>query len=226
MFSPAPAPTPAAADPARTQRDLARLDRLADLGMDLAEALHAKAMAVRDEKLEAETEVAADAAQARLERLTLAFERIARCVRLTLALKARLAAPPRQAPQPRLFGEPRRDLLHRRRDDVADVLTRIVDRECAGETERDAALTIAQAFLDEAEPGLFLTRPVSDIVRRLCRNMHVPFDPTLWADEPWALEERADPPITSAYRGWPPPEGGTVQGAACTRGAPRPAHPP
>lgn len=221
MFSAATVPgQSAAAGLDEAAEGLAWLHEMAGMGMQAARKVFAEIMA------EPETPPAPDPDRfAALREL----DRLSRWVRLTIALRSRLAAGLRARPASQSRGSnryDRHDRLVRSSLDVRGAMGLAIEREAFTERERDEALAAVDRWLEHNPDTDFLTRPVSDILRRLCRDTGIPFEPALWAEEPWALEERADPPVTSAYRGWPPPEGGTVQGAACTRGAPRPAHPP
>lgn len=219
MFAAAPAlDANAAPDPAA--EGLAWLHEMAAMGMQAARKVFGEIMAEPEPAI-AEPQPPQPDRFAALHEL----ERLSRWVRLTIALRARLAEGPRRAPHRdlnRLQPPTRSDRVERGYMDAREALRIAIERETFVESERDEALALVGAWLKANPIGDFITRPVSDIVRRLCRHIDIPFDPALWADEPWALEERADPPITSAYRGWSPPG----RAAPLGPGPSPPVHPP
>jgi hypothetical protein len=177
MFSPTIAknPDPAAARIARAQ---AKLEELAEMGMDVARSVHNRVL--KDDVREAMNERRpGDALD--LSILAQAFERAARSVRITLALQTRLDHPPRLA-------QPRAHLA-----EAAPTLDRVEgprlprDREPTIERDHDQALTLIDRCLIEAAP---LPEPIPHIVRRICQDLAAPYDPDLWTD--------AEPPKSPA----------------------------
>lgn len=77
------------------------------------------------------------------------------------------------------------------------------------DSERDAGDLFSDLYerLDEfndySDSG---RRPVGEIVENLCSVIGVPFDPAMWVDEPWAVEEAKTKPAGSPYTNWPDPD--------------------
>lgn len=136
----------------------AMLGELAELGMDLARGLKARADAA--------------ASDAEAERLAIAFHRIARDVRLTLALESRLACEREtivRHEQARV-----RERVETHKDRVRAVLTGAIWREREGEAVEDLL-----AELDERVEGLalfegFLERPIEAWVCVLRAELGLP----------------------------------------------------
>jgi hypothetical protein len=182
-------PTPplsqvAAADPAedRAEDRAARhgrvLEELAEIGLDLARAL-------RRQVTEADTP--ADAGQ-----VALAFSRIARAVRLTLALEDRLAED--HAARVR---EQERARIKLRHDAAVNraVVKKMVEETVEAETneggrEAEPLLAALSETLDEVDEEDFVQLPVDAIVMRICKDLGVTYDPALWDDED---EDEDDP---------------------------------
>jgi hypothetical protein len=49
----------------------------------------------------------------------------------------------------------------------------------------------------------FGRKPVSEIVEGICKVLGLTFDPRLWEDEPWAIEEAKAKPAASPTADWP-----------------------
>jgi hypothetical protein len=191
----------------RDAQRAATLQELAEIGMDLARALRREVMAAAEAPSpEAATEPRAGAPG--MAEVGLAFSRISRAVRLTLALEARLEADGKavaQAPRP-ASGSAQEILLERFRrvwrqadeehaDKVRDAVERLieVEVEAGAETERAERL---RARLDErleAEAGDedFAGLPIGEAVARICRDLGLTPDWGLWDDEDWGLEAAA-----------------------------------
>jgi len=82
--------------------------------------------------------------------------------------------------------------------------------------------------LNELEQLEDLTEgPVSAIVQRLCRDIHLPFDPDQWDDEPWAIAEAAaKADAVSGSPPAPPPRDGHAAGAVVRLHPPANGHDP
>jgi len=136
------------------------LAELSELGMSLARRTHGRAMAAEDPD--------------KAERLALAFHRLSRSVRQTLALEARLEREARRdaVEAERRAGETRREAVRARRSYVGGVGSRLIWTEA----ERDdvSALLVdlkrwvdEEAFFEEA----FLAAPVETLVERLREDL-------------------------------------------------------
>jgi len=185
---------------ARAERHLAVLRELAEIGMDLARI-------VRREALAAE---AADPEQPAVPaELTLTFSRIARAVRQTLALEARLADD-RLARRRRAEAEQRveRDARgHARKAAVKDIVERIID---AGDGDTERLLDHLDERLDDPlDDADFADRPLGDLVAAICRDLGVAMDWSLFEDEDWGIEaaviapppDSPEPPPTPCHPG-------------------------
>jgi hypothetical protein len=205
---------------ARAEQRLQRLDVLADMGVDIAGELRRQVL-----------EGAGPAPE-----LALAFDRVCRAVRLSQMLQEKLerehdarareaaaaAAAERAA---RIEGKVRA---------VRRTVRAVLDVEIeADETLDDCALH--GEMLDradrEAEDEAFLDRPLGEIVARICFDLGLEPDWSLWDDGPWAAAattvqppaERCEPPRLP-----PPPDPGdhrsfideVLRGMAAERGPP------
>jgi hypothetical protein len=191
----------ACAAQARTARQLAMLQELAEIGMQIARA-------VRDEAL-ARTERAADErAPARPSPfgggdLGLVYSRIARAVRQTLALESRLADGIEKArtEQARSQVAAVRTAFDERQHEVRDYVAEAIEAEAAerGTPERDV-----ERLLDDLDERLedgdydeaLADAPIGDLVARICADLGVTPDWSLWDDQAWAIEyEKSLPPF-------------------------------
>lgn len=212
---PAPADTPSA-------RRLAMLDRLAAIGMGMAEALNAEV-----EGAERPAQAAAEAA--------MGFARVSRAVRMTVMLAERIEA---QVSRPQSgqdeagrrgaaedgAGEARvgpdgrseqevvqrvktRMLLLSRKDEVRQLVERAIDaahavgRE-AGEAAAGGAAGRAETLRAELGARLespdtdereWLERPLGELARRVCAALGVGYDPRLWEGEADGPADAAGP---------------------------------
>ena len=190
----APAP-----DEARTERQLAMLQELAEIGMRLARALEAEALAPAEEPRPPSPFGGGD--------LGLMFTRIARAVRQTVALETRVAADrgtaqARHAAQ--LAGEARSQ-LSRRKDKLRRIVEQAIEAEAHG-SEAEHLLIDLDERLDDAEDDAdFADAPIADQVARLCADLGVTPDWTLWEDQDWAIAyEKSRPPDNDiGAKRWP-----------------------
>jgi hypothetical protein len=201
---------------ARTAARVARLDILVEIGLGLTQRL--------------QREVAeAEPGTVELGSVALAFSRLAKAVRQTIALQARLEAPPAEtAAGERSFWDrpltppvttPSASAAAARapspRNTVAAAVGLAID-EAAGdddaEFERlDDALDDELDALDE---DAFDRRPIGAIVVEICEALGVAPDLSLWEDEDWAIEEARTGPPGSPYAG----RAGVEAGEAAARG--------
>ena len=156
--------------------------------------------------------------------LGLAFDRISRAVRFTVAQHERLeaeagktaeqkqaeaaaraaaeaarAARAQNAPSPEALAQKREQ--DRKLRLVERAVKRAIEDETEDYDERDELVEALNERLEERE-DLGLDRPIGAVVAGICRAMRLPFDYALWEDEPWALQEAAEKPKGSPYAKW------------------------
>lgn len=198
-------PSPEALDPAeaRAERHSRILQELAELGMTLARAVAARAVETGD----------AD--------LGLAFTRVARAVRQTLALEAKLADGREAvlAGHIQRLAEETAARGRRRKKLVEDAVERAIDAECHGETAEALFDDLYERLQDPRDDADFADRPIGEMIAGICKALGVTPDPRLWEDEDWAIEE--------ARRPGPLPQGARSEtGLSASEGGPDIAHPP
>lgn len=151
------------------------LAELSELGMSLARRTHGRAMAAEDPD--------------KAERLALAFHRLSRSVRQTLALEARLEREARRdaVAAERRAEETRREAVRARRSYVGGVGSRLIWTEAEGD-EVSALLVDLKRWVDEEAffEEDFLAAPVETLVERLREDLG------LAAADPDASEEDGD----------------------------------
>jgi hypothetical protein len=217
--SPTDAPA-SALDRARAmiEPQLRLLGRLAEIGLDAAEAVGRQARGETGGETQGEPPAAKGD-------LSLAFARVSRAVRLTVALQQRLvdglaaleAGPPAGKPKA-APADP--DYVLKAR------VERIVERTAEAEHDDDAwavdkLVREAGERLDDIDLyGDLLDRPMSEIVARIARDIGLPLDWSRLAGEAWAeaeigggqageplaalldtLEVRPPPPVVGPLRG-------------------------
>jgi hypothetical protein len=185
---------------ARTQRQLAMLQELAEIGMQIARAVRAEALA--------RVEAAAEDAPVRPSPfgrgdLGLIFSRIAKAVRQTLALETRIAEGIETArvERARAHVERVRSAFQERQDEVRDYVAEAIEAEAAekGTPEReierlldDLDERLEDGDYDEVLPNL----PIGDLVERICADLGVTPDWSLWEGQDWAIAyEKSLPPF-------------------------------
>ena len=113
--------------------------------------------------------------------LGLMFSRIARAVRQTLALEARLyqdrATRHGHAEAGRLVETRERGL--RRKAQAGRIVERVLESDADGEALLDAL----DERLDDADDIDFADRPLGELVAHICRDLGVTPDWSLWQDE-------------------------------------------
>src|SRR6185369_8311262 len=129
--------------------------------------------------------------------LGLMFTRIARAVRQTVALETRVAADRGTAQAQHaapLAGEARTQ-LSRRKDKLRRIVEQAIEAEAHG-SEAEHLLLDLDERLDGAEDDAdFADAPIADQVARLCADLGVTPDWTLWEDQDWAIAyEKSRPP--------------------------------
>ena len=220
--------TPDAQDWARplVERQLAVLGELAELGLEAARAVERQARAAGPE--------------VDLKRLTLAYARVSRAVRMTIALQSRLIgelkAREDALADDRVEAETWDDEVLAARVETHKVrAVRVVERVL--EAEHEDYDTVSRLVLraerlldDETLFDDVLSRPIGDLVARICRDLGLSPDWPRLAEEAWAKAEiesgAAGSPFAGLERVPLPLDGGEVRsggdGSAAVR---RPGHP-
>jgi hypothetical protein len=205
MFDADPRPPAEAAE--RDARALARLDELAAIGMDLARDLRRRA---------ADDDAPLDPAEA-----ALAFSRLSRAIRLTIALEQRLAegasARAEAAQRARVLrdGYERAMRAAGRKDQAQAMVAQALAADGRDAAEVEILLEDLTERLDEDDDALWLDDvPVAVMAAGICRDLGVAFDPAVWAG--MEDEEEAPPgdsPSAHAVqaRAPPSPTGGLLR---------------
>jgi hypothetical protein len=178
-------PDSAAADPggqpprAPLERQLARLERLAEAGMEVIEALVAQAKGCGPKVVEGD--------------VALAFGRVSRAVRMAELLQKELAGggEPAQAPARQAEAEALSRSAHK------DRAVRIVRRVARDYCRRDGyavsviAKEAAERLDDDDIYGQVASRPVGELIALICRDFGLQPDWDALAGEAWAQAEIA-----------------------------------
>jgi hypothetical protein len=170
---PCETPDPAAE---RTERHLQMLQELGELGMRLARAV---------------TEQAVETAAEPDRDLGLVFSRIARAVRQTIALEAKLAEDRRKAETEtaeRRATETRRRAVDRKTK-VRLLVERVLDAEADGSDAENLFYDLGERLETDYDDADFAERPIGELVQRICKDLGVTADPSLWQDDDRAIEE-------------------------------------
>ncbi|HEY4031744.1 MAG TPA: hypothetical protein VGM25_15480 [Caulobacteraceae bacterium] len=191
-ISPEPAAGPL---PIPAERQLALLGELAELGMDVARAVAARARAAGPEE--------------DLGALANAYARVSRAVRLTVMLQSKLMQAPRAAPEPEAPDEAsERSEQHKFR--VERIVERVLRTQHDDEDEIDRlSAEVAERLDDEDLYGEVLDRPLGELVALICRDVGLEPDWARMAQEAWAVEEirsgAAGSPFAGLTHARPPP---------------------
>lgn len=198
-------------------RQLAVLGRLAEAGLNIALAVERQAMAAEG----AASGAPSGAAQAAPADVALAYGRVARAVRLTVALQARLVkdlqaldegAARRRIRDAAEAGRDRQTAEAARKARVERIVERLIRAEASDEAEGDRLADEAFERLEHDDIyGDLSARPVSEIIALVCRDLGLAPDWSRLAEEAWAQEELASgaagPPLTAIRWLEPPPAG-------------------
>jgi hypothetical protein len=174
------------------ERRIAMAGQLAEAGLEMA-------LAVKDQALALTREGAVEPAV--LEGLSRAYARMARAVRLTLMLQERLIKD-LIAFDARVAQEAVWERRERTRDRKARV-ERIVERVIGREHDKPEAIErlvweTSERLDREDLYGPLLSRPVSELVAMICKDLGLDPDWSRLAGEAWAKEEMA-----GEAAGWP-----------------------
>ena len=177
---------------ARTARQLAMLQELAEIGLQIARA-------VRDEAL-ARAEPVDEEAPARVSPfgagdLGLIYSRISRAVRQTLALESRIAEGLETArfERRRSHVAKVRSAFEDREREVRDYVAEAIENEGAERRIPDNEVERLLDDLDERlEDGQYddalADGPIAELVARICEDLGVSPDWRIWDDQDWAID--------------------------------------
>jgi hypothetical protein len=169
-----------AEDRAHLDRQLAKLDRLSDLGLQIAEGLAAQAKGTGPQVVEGD--------------VALAYDRVARAVRMAVMLQHRLIEDFRlscETAAKAVAGGDGAGSARARKDAVA----RIVKRVAEGQGGLDgfqvgwAARQARERLEHDDIYGQVMSQPVSDLVADICRDLGLTPDWARLAEEAWARDE-------------------------------------
>ena len=188
----------------RAERHLRLLRELAEIGMDIARAVRAEAVA----------DAGGEPAPSRFGRAEpgLVFSRIARAVRQTLALEARFA---QEVEQARAEHERRRAnvehlIFQHRQEDIREFVAKAIEAEAE---QRDTPESDVERLLDDLDERLEDGRyddaladpdaPIAELVARICDDLGVTPDWRIWDDQDWAIEHlKANTPDDIGAERW------------------------
>jgi hypothetical protein len=205
-----------APDPAilRAERRLRMLEELSEIGMDLARALHRRALAADDP---AEAAAPDDSETAASPTPTgdpsVAFARISRAIRLTLALEARTDEALRalragvvaecEARRAHARNRAAADAAARsagRRDTVERLVIEAAEREIDDDEALNDVLEALEERLADDEAYQDLDRaPLRETVERLCADLQLTPDWSQWEGEAWTPAPPFSRPKTSIW---------------------------
>ena len=174
-------PDEPAADPAqapsraRLERQLERLDRLAEAGMEMIEALTAQAKGTGPKVIEGD--------------LALAFDRVSRAVRLTELLHKELSGDSEDPQAAAQDAEASRRAAHR--DRAVRIVRRVARDHCRKDGFAVSAIAreAAERLDDDDIYALVSSRPVGELVALICRDFGLEPDWDGLAAEAWAQAE-------------------------------------
>lgn len=193
--APAETDTPSTADadwePIVYERQVAMLGRLAEGGLEIAVAIETRVKAL-----------ASEADLADLQGGALAYDRVARAVRLTLRLQSEVMAKLKSLDSHDTFEAARARVRRQEQVDqqkarVERIVERIAVRQEAGDVER-LVEDVAERLEHDDIYGCVLSRPTSELIAQICRDLGLSPDWPALAQEAWARDEAAGGDV-----GWP-----------------------
>jgi hypothetical protein len=146
------------------------LQELAEIGMRLARTVDRHASAPATTEDQAAT-------------LALVFSRVARAVRQTVALEVRLAEDHRtrekQSDAERAIVAEQERIRGKKRA-VKRIVEQAIEREANGALVAEAMRIDLYERLEDADDAMFGDRPIGVTIARICDDLNLPFDPSLW----------------------------------------------
>ena len=176
---------PSAVERARAliEQQLSMLTRLADMGLNIAAAVEQQALADTDTR-----------------NTGLAYARIAKSVRMTIALQTRVlkdlaALEDEAARQGKVRRERTDEVLVARKDRVWRIVERVAVERLTEEDEPERDIELASlrygthALLEQDLVGDILERPLGALVETICQGLGLDPDWEALAKEAWAIAE-------------------------------------
>jgi len=158
--------------------------------------------------------------------LGMTYSRISKSIRQSVALHARLeedanktvaqkeaeavakaaaaqaAAARAEAAEAKRAAAPEREAHDRKVRAVRRAMVRAIDDHTDDEDDRETLYDDMNERLDDADDLELDKKPVGQIVAGICRAMRLPYDPKLWEDEPWAIQETKEKAKGSPFAKW------------------------
>jgi hypothetical protein len=183
---------------AQTARHVRMLQELAELAMTMARQVAARPVAPADPA--DEKTGGADPG--------LVLTRLARCVRQTVALEARLAADYRgwmaksaaeravvAAKQAERAEQAEARRRERNKNKAERAVGEVIQHAARPVDHNDLRREVKEWLWDSDDDADFAGRSVGEIVARICDDLYIPFDVSIWETTIWAREEmRTKPP--------------------------------
>jgi hypothetical protein len=187
----------------RTERDLRMLDQLAEVGMRLVRAVEQQAMA---QAVPEQVGAQGVGALGRMSGgdLALAFSRLARAVRQTIALKAKLvedrwALDHRQAAdQAQRAAAVKQARKAAQKNRVKRIVEGVIDAEADGDDRENLLIDLDLRLDDEDLFADYDERTFGEIVALICRDLGISPDARLREVETWGIGETGMPPAPFA----------------------------
>ena len=99
--------------------------------------------------------------------------------------------------------------VERRKTKVRTAVERVLDAEADGSEAENLFYDLTERLESDYEDADFTDRPIGELVARICRDLGVTPDWSLWQDEDWAIEARgAEPAVRTKGEPAPPEEQG------------------
>jgi hypothetical protein len=150
----------------------------------------------------------------------LKYSRVSKALRMTLVLHAKFEddnlksdqekaaqAAARQAAEARRAASVRADQKKAQKHTVEYAVEQaIAEAESNSRGSRDygeAYNDLYERLKDFEDYSDFGRKSTGEIVEQICHLLHIPFDPALWQDEPWAIAEAKAKPAGSPFAGLP-----------------------
>ena len=191
---------------ALVEQEVAMLTRLAQIGLNIAEAVERQAVA-QAQAAERAAEPGAAPAEVSVGRSEpgLVYPRVARAVRLTLALRSKAVkdllaldqgeAQARQARDKAVAdSEAEADPVERRRERIGRIVRRLIEAEEGDPKEVERLSSDVWERLEDEDGDVYgdlMARPIGEIVARICEDLELSPDWKALAREAWAVEEAA-----------------------------------